>query len=111
MKLGTKQRKFTLMVSQLIQYAYSQGYELTFGDAYRDPRVFGDMNRSIGYGRRYSNHKVRLAIDLNLFKDGEFLTQTSDHEFLGEYWEFIGGAWGGRYDDGNHYSLDHNGRQ
>ena len=28
---------------------------------------------------------------------------------LGEYWESIGGSWGGRFNDGNHYSLEHNG--
>jgi len=36
MTLGQKQRKFTRMVSQLIEYAYANGYELTFGDARRD---------------------------------------------------------------------------
>ncbi|HAO1973206.1 TPA: M15 family peptidase, partial [Escherichia coli] len=29
----------------------------------------------------------------------------------GEYWESIGGTWGGRFSraDGNHFSLEHNG--
>ena len=61
--------------------------------------------------KRWSNHKVRLALDLNLFKDGRYLSATSDHEPLGEYWESIGGAWGGRFDDGNHYSLEHEGHK
>ena len=30
------------MIAQLVIFAYSKGYELTYGDAYRDPRVFGD---------------------------------------------------------------------
>lgn len=30
---------------------------------------------------------------------------------IGEYWESIGGAWGGRFNDGNHYSLGHGGRK
>ena len=99
--LGAKQRRFTRMIGELIQYAYDEGYELTFGDAYRDPRV--------PYGHKKSLHKKRLAIDLNLFKDGKYLTRTSDHEPLGLYWESIGGTWGGRFEDGNHYSLEHNG--
>lgn len=37
--LGQKQRRFTRMIAQLIEYACQNGYELTFGDAYRDPRV------------------------------------------------------------------------
>ena len=41
--LGQKQRLFAKLVAQLIQHAYAQGYELTLGDAYRDPRVHGDV--------------------------------------------------------------------
>ena len=111
MTLGDRQRAFTRMVADLIIFAYDNGYDLTFGDAYRDPRVFGKLGDKDGYGRSYSNHKVRLAIDFNLFKDGEYLTQTEDHKILGEYWESIGGSWGGRFDDGNHYSLEYNGRR
>lgn len=107
--LGQKQRRFTKMVSKLIDFAYANGYELTFGDAYRDPRLHGDMGVKKGYGHSKSNHKIRLAVDFNLFKDGKFLTSSEDHKPLGEYWESIGGTWGGRFNDGNHYSLEHNG--
>ena len=101
MSTGSKQRKFTRMVADLIVFAYDNGYELTFGDAYRDSRVT--------YGHPESLHRSRLAIDLNLFKDQVYLTSTDDHRELGEYWESIGGTWGGRFSDGNHYSLEHNG--
>lgn len=113
MTLGQKQRLFTRLISKLIDYAYEQGYELTFGDAYRDPRVFGNHGEKKGYSSANSNHKIRLAIDLNLFKDGEYLTKTSDHQALGEYWEAMHEAcrWGGRFDDGNHYSFEHWGRK
>ena len=89
------------MVADLIVFAYDNGYELTFGDAYRDSRVT--------YGHPESLHRSRLAIDLNLFKDQVYLTSTDDHRELGEYWESIGGTWGGRFNDGNHYSLEHRG--
>lgn len=107
MSLGTMQRKLPPMISKLITYAYDQGYELTFGDAYRDPRVHGALGEKVGYGHKNSAHKKRLAIDLNLFKDGQYLTSTEDHRFLGEYWESLGGTWGGRFADGNHYSLEY----
>ena len=100
MTLGEKQRKFVRMVADLIIFAYSKGYELTFGDAWA----------KTGH-RANSNHYVRLAIDLNLFKAGKWLTETEDHRELGEYWESIGGSWGGRFGDGNHYSLEHKGRK
>lgn len=111
MTLGSKQRKFTLMIAQLIQWAYEQGYEATVGDAYRDPRLHGQVGEKKGYGASGSLHKERLAMDLNLFKDGKFLTATEDHKPLGEKWESMGGSWGGRFNDGNHYSLEHQGRK
>ncbi len=100
MTLREKQSKFALMVSKLIQWAYNQGYELTFGDAYART---GHIPNSLHYSR--------LAIDLNLFKDGKWLNKTEDHRPLGEYWESMGGSWGGRFRDGNHYSLEHDGRK
>jgi len=109
MTLGQKQRKFVKMVADLIQWAYANGYELTFGDAYRDPRLHGALGMKMGYGHSKSTHKIRLAVDLNLFKDGIFLQGTEDHKPLGEVWESMGGSWGGRFQDGNHYSLEHDG--
>lgn len=111
MTLGQKQRKFTRMIADLIGFAYSQGYELTFGDAYRDPRVHGHVGQKKSYSSANSLHKERLAVDFNLFKNGQYLTSTEDHRPLGEYWESIGGAWGGRFNDGNHYSIEHGGRK
>lgn len=107
--LSQKQRRFARMVPRLIDKAHELGFEVTLGDAFRDARLHGAMGVKLGYGHRNSAHKVRLAIDLNLFRDGEFLEQTSDHQTLGEWWESQGGSWGGRFNDGNHYSLEHNG--
>lgn len=94
MSLNEKQFKFADMVGTLINYAYAMGYTLTFGDAYaKDGHKEGSL------------HYKRLAIDLNLFRDGKYLTKTEDHKILGEVWESMGGSWGGRFNDGNHYSL------
>lgn len=100
MTLRDKQAKFALMVAGLIKWAFQNGYELTFGDAYaRDGH------------KRNSLHYDRLAVDFNLFRNGVFLFKTEDHEPLGIFWESIGGSWGGRFGDGNHYSLSHEGRR
>ena len=109
--LGSKQRAFTLQVAYLIQHIYAAGYSCTFGDAYRDPRSHGSMGTKLTYGRAKSAHKQRLAIDLNLFKDGEYLTSTEDHRQFGEYWKALheDNVWGGDFDDGNHYSKRHKG--
>ena len=111
MSLRKKQSEFAKLVARLIDKAHELGYEITLGDAYRDPRVHGALGVRKSYSHPNSAHKVRLAIDLNLFKDGEFLEQTSDHQPLGEWWEKQHelARWGGRFNDGNHYSFEHNG--
>jgi hypothetical protein len=105
-ELEIKQKKFVRLIGKLIEFAYASGYELTFGDAYRDPRC--------PYGSEVSLHKSRLAIDLNLFKDGQFCRESEDHEPLGKFWKALDPEceWGGegkRY-DGNHYSMSYKGR-
>lgn len=108
--LRQKQSRFARMVADLIIKAYDLNLAVTFGDAYRDPRLHGAIGVKQGYGNSKSCHKLRLAIDLNLFnKGGEFLQTTEDHRELGEFWESIGGTWGGRFNDANHYSLEHQG--
>ena len=109
MTLGQTQRQFARMVPRLIDMAHDLGYEVTLGDAYRDPRVHGAMGVRKSYSHPRSAHKQRLAIDLNLFRDGEYLESTEDHRPLGEWWESQGGVWGGQFDDGNHYSLEYGG--
>lgn len=98
--LREKQSRFSQMLVQLLVEMMRRDYEFTFGDFYRDPRL---------YGHPRSLHRMRLAADINLFKDGVYLIETKDHEPFGEFWEFIGGTWGGRFGDGNHYSLEHEG--
>lgn len=112
MSLGQLQRTFPPLVANLICKAYALGYEVTFGDAFRDPRVHGIVGEKKSYSSAKSVHKERLAIDLNLFRDGVYLTSTEDHRELGEYWESLHPLcrWGGRFNDGNHYSMEYQGR-
>lgn len=109
--LGRDQREFTLDVARLINFIYERGYEATFGDAYRSPKAFGAQGEKGPYGADKSAHKYRLAIDLNLFKDGVYLTETEDHREFGEFWERLrpSHVWGGRFNDGNHYSRKRDG--
>uniref|UniRef100_A0A6M3KL01 Putative peptidase n=1 Tax=viral metagenome TaxID=1070528 RepID=A0A6M3KL01_9ZZZZ len=95
MSLVKKQWEFTRAVSKLIAYAEFIGYVLTFGD------VYAKTGHKSG-----SFHYKRLAVDFNLFINNEYQTTTASHKPLGEYWETLGGTWGGRFDkpDGNHYS-------
>jgi hypothetical protein len=108
--LGEKQRKFTLMVAKLIEWIYANGYEATFSEAYRTPEQ-ARLNAAKGTGIANSLHTQRLAVDLNLFRDGVYLTKSEQYLPPGQYWESLGGSWGGRFTspDGNHFSLEHNG--
>jgi hypothetical protein len=90
-KLGDQQRSFAKFFPLLIMYAHALGYEVTF-----PPEHINHIKGSFHFDGR--------AKDINLFKDGEYLTETEDHEPLGLFWEFLGGSWGGRFGDGNHYS-------
>lgn len=114
MTLGEKQRLFVRLVGQLIGHAYAAGYGLTFGDAYRDPKQAA-QNAAAGIGISNSLHCVRLAVDFNLFRDGQYLTASEAHRPLGEYWKGLHPLcrWGGDFSkpDGNHYSLEHDGRR
>jgi hypothetical protein len=113
MTLGEKQRLFTRYIGMLITFAYKQGFELTFGDAYRSPEQAA-LNAKSGKGIAKSLHCERLAVDFNLFINGVYQQDTSAYHPLGEFWEGLDPLcrWGGRFKkkDGNHFSLTHEGR-
>lgn len=111
LSLGRKQRLFCKLLPRLMDYAYDNGYELSLGEAWRTPEQAA-RNEFAGIGTRNSLHVDRLAIDLNLFRGGKFLDLTTHHQPLGEYWESLAPdcRWGGRFGDGNHYSMTRGGR-
>ena len=85
-----------------------QGYELTDGDAYRDPRVHGKKGEKKSYSHKDSQHKERLARDYNLFIDGIYQTSTeapSGHlaKSGNQCTRCADGVAG--WDDGNHYEF------
>ncbi|HFJ4332287.1 M15 family metallopeptidase [Serratia liquefaciens] len=111
MTLSEKQQLFTKLIAQLILWADEKGYRLTFGEAYRTPEQAA-LNAKKGSGISNSLHTKRLAVDLNLFINGQYQTNSTAYLPLGEFWESIGGSWGGRFrdrPDGNHFSLEHEG--
>lgn len=122
--LRQAQAVFALSVAELLNMANTEGRTVTLGDAYRDPRWAGEWGkpgtgprRWAPYGAKDSYHKLRLAIDLNLFSArGRYLTSTAAHRDIGEWWESLGQQlgeplrWGGRWGDGNHYELAYHDR-
>ena len=108
MTLSEKQRKFVLLVSKLIQYAYENSIELTFGEAYRtieQQQIYIDKGLS---KTKNSKHLEKLAIDFNLFINGEYKSDKPSYQILGDYWKTLdidctwGGDWGW---DANHFQY------
>lgn len=116
--LRAKQSRFAGLVSRLLAEATRQGYEVTLGEAWRSPEqaMFKALwNEQHGIGIANSLHILRLAIDLNLFRAGSYLTETRDYQPLGQWWEkqCRDCRWGGRFKrpDGNHFSIENGGIQ
>lgn len=108
--LSKKRCRFSLMFAQLIIYANELGYEAAI-DQVKRSELEASNNAANGSGIRNSNHIHGLAGDLLLYRDGSYLRATADHMQLGQFWESLSedARWGGRFGDGNHYSLEHNG--
>jgi len=110
MTLQDKQALFARNISQLIEFIYAHGYTITFGEAFRTVEQ-AEIYAKSGKGIKDSLHCKRLALDINLFKDGNYLPNSTDHKPFGEYWESLHplNRWGGVFKerpDGNHYEMN-----
>ena len=112
--LRQKQSRFARAVPLLLQYMTALGYEYTLGQAKRT-EAEAQANAAAGTGIAKSLHIVSLAIDINLFKDGQYLDSSDAHRPFGVFWKSLGEDyyWGGDFSkpDGNHYSVGHEGRK
>lgn len=131
MKLSQKQAYFAQMIAELILWGKENGYTFTFGEANRTnsqqilyytgyeielidnkPMLVKAVKRSKTLN---SNHKKRLAIDLNIFKDGVYITSFEDCKPVGDKWESMdkNNRWGGDWnnndiqDDGEFFDGPH----
>jgi hypothetical protein len=108
------QQRFARLVGVFLMWIHSQPqYALTLGQTKRTAEE-AEANAVSGAGITNSLHRLSLAIDLNLFINGAYVTDSESHRPLGEYWKSLDPdcAWGGDFhgrQDGNHYSLSFNG--
>jgi len=87
-------------------------YKVTFGESFRPISVALSYAHA-GVGIANSLHTKRLAIDLNLFVDGRYATDSMAHKPLADLWLIVGKEFGVtpaagvyfRKPDGNHYSC------
>lgn len=109
MKIGEAQELFGRLLGELLVYIHLKGYQVRLGDVLARA-TDTDINGKPTH-KKNSQHFKKLAIDINLFKDGGFLSKTEDHKIFGEFWESLhpNCRSGTRYGDGNHYEVMENG--
>lgn len=112
MSLSDQQWEFLKDVAALIYFAEHKSdkvYKLTGAELYRTPEQ-AQLNADKGIGIKNSQHTKRLAVDLNLFIDGEYKTDTKSYRELGEFWKGLSyeNRWGGDFSrpDGNHFERN-----
>jgi hypothetical protein len=111
--MSALQQEFAQSAAKLIQKAVELGLTVTLGEAWRTPQQ-AQWNADHGTGIAHSLHIERLAIDLNCFKAGAYITDGAQLAPLGEWWKSLGPnyRWGGDFHhlpDGNHFSLSPDG--
>lgn len=101
------------LVSELVAWAQTQGYDLTWGETYRVPAQAA-ANAQSGAGIANSLHIQRLAVDFQLFdKHGNYLTDAAAYKPLADYWLTLDPlACAGYYFhsvDADHFSITYRG--
>lgn len=102
------QVQFARLVPRLLDWAFANGYEVTGDEWWRSPAEAA-INATTGAGIANSLHPLKLAIDLNLFKDVILLDSVEEYRPLGNYWKSLHplARWGGDFQrpDADHFSL------
>ena len=130
MRLGEKQELFARLLPRLLDRAHALGFDVRVGEVERGAEQAAwnathcrrcrleeaphhpGSHAFLPIGIRESVHRKRLAVDLMLFKDGEYITDSVEYKPLGDWWKSQHElcCWGGDFPgDGGHFSLAHEG--
>lgn len=99
MSLVKAQAEFLLDFCKLINYATSLGFTVTAGELARPvemQKIYVQTGRSTTMN---SKHLLRLAGDLNFFKNGKYVCSVEELQVLGDYWTSLNpkNRWGGNW--------------
>jgi hypothetical protein len=99
-ELGDKRKSFTKYVSRLISFMISQGYQ---------PMIGKDGLKHM----KNSLHYEGLAVDIDLCDSKGNYISSAHPKMFGDYWKSLNPdcAWGGDFNDSNHYSIKFGGRK
>lgn len=96
MSLVNDQHKFLQDAAKLIIHAGEQGFKVTAGELFRSPEQQAIYVKTGRSKTQNSLHLSRLAIDINVFKNGKLCGKEEMKE-LGAFWESLDplNSWGG----------------
>jgi hypothetical protein len=113
MTLREQRCKFGRLLPRLLDKAIELGYEVAPEEIMRSQSQAA-ANAATGAGVSNSLHLLGLAVDLNLYLEGTYITDGTGHSDRGGFWKSLDGdcRWGGDFksQDFNHYSLTWEGR-
>jgi hypothetical protein len=108
--LSERQRLHVKLSAKLIEFIYAQGFEATWGETFRTP-LQAQANAASGAGIAHSLHIERLAVDLQLFKDGVYVTDVAAYKQFADYWLTLDPLCASGYYfhsvDADHFSITH----
>lgn len=113
--LKEKQQLFMRLLAVLIMWVYSHpNWELTLGEGHVGDTDAADGDWD-GPHRKGGLHYQRLAIDLNLFIEDQYIANYHQAwDDIGQFWKRLHNLcrWGGDFShrDYNHFSIEHDGR-
>lgn len=99
MTLGKNQEAFSKDLTALLNYLHDNNYVVRIGEAERtkeQQEIYIKQGKSKTLN---SMHLKRCAIDLHIFKDGNWLQTKAQLQEIGDYWESLSteNKWGGNY--------------
>jgi len=109
MTLSDQQFLFLRDVVKLLQNIFSCGYKVTGGEL---KRTMYQQKEYVRIGKSWtmnSDHIKQMAIDLNIFIDGELTYDKEKLKHIGDFWESLspqnywGGKWEGKKCDVPHF--------
>jgi len=89
-KLFYIQSIFSKNVGVFLQWINNHdGWKVTLGEVHR-PDIMQLIYYEYGFSKtKFSDHQDRLAIDINLAKNGILQMELGDYSLLGEYWKSL----------------------
>ena len=103
MTLRERQSRFWVMVARLIARAEGSGTPIVVLEWTRSKEVQAQMVAKGFSTTMSSKHLLGLAIDicfLDDLRDDSIINYSPEkYRLLGEFWERLGGRWGGRFGD------------